>query len=120
MPFSNAVPQKAVLDAENCWLCGPDGGQCFKICPTGAVNYFDQPKQFTIQARSAILATGYELIPDYTEKAFGKAARLPNLITSLQMERLLAPHGPYMRVLRPSDGKEPESVAFTSAPARAT
>ena len=33
-------------------------------------------------------------------------------ITSLQMERLLAPHGPYQRVLRPSDGKEPDSIAY--------
>ncbi|WP_316979614.1 FAD-dependent oxidoreductase [Shumkonia mesophila] len=112
VPFSNAVPQKAVMDPENCWICGKEGGQCFKVCPTGAINYFDKPSQFTLRARTAVLATGYELIPDYTEKAFGPAGRQPNLITSLQMERLLAPHGPYMRVLRPSDGKEPESIAF--------
>jgi len=34
------------------------------------------------------------------------------VITALQMERLLAPHGPYNRVLRPSDGKEPDSIAY--------
>ncbi|MDX9862046.1 MAG: FAD-dependent oxidoreductase [Rhodospirillales bacterium] len=112
VPFSNAVPQKAVMDAENCWICGKEGGQCVKVCPTGAINYFEKPRQFTIKARAAVLATGYELIPDYTEKAFGPAGHQPNLITSLQMERLLAPHGPYMRVLRPSDGKEPDSIAF--------
>ena len=31
---------------------------------------------------------------------------------ALQMERLLAPHGPYNRVLRPSDGREPDSIAY--------
>ncbi|MCG8510864.1 MAG: CoB--CoM heterodisulfide reductase iron-sulfur subunit A family protein [Rhodospirillales bacterium] len=112
VPFSNAVPQKAVMDPENCWICGKEGGQCVKVCPTGAIDYFQKPEQFTIHARAAVLATGYELIPDYSEKAFGKASQASNLITSLQMERLLAPHGPYMRVLRPSDGKEPDSVAF--------
>jgi heterodisulfide reductase subunit A2 len=34
------------------------------------------------------------------------------VITAMQMERLLAPHGPYNRVLRPYDGMEPDSVAF--------
>jgi heterodisulfide reductase subunit A2 len=34
------------------------------------------------------------------------------VITALQMERLLAPHGPYNRVLRPSDGMEPDSIAY--------
>ena len=38
--------------------------------------------------------------------------KIPNVISALQMERLLAPHGPYNRVLRPSDGMEPDSIAF--------
>ena len=112
VPFSNAVPQKAVMDPENCWICGKDGGQCVQVCATDAINYFDRPEDFTLEARSMVLATGYELIPDYSEKAFGPASKHPNLLTSLQMERLLAPHGPYMRALRPSDGKEPDSIAF--------
>ncbi len=36
IPFSNAIPQKALIDPENCILCG----RCAKICPTQAVNYF--------------------------------------------------------------------------------
>jgi heterodisulfide reductase subunit A len=42
---------------------------------------------------------------------YGNGA-VPNVVTALQMERLLAPHGPYNRVLRPSDGMEPDSIAF--------
>jgi heterodisulfide reductase subunit A len=38
--------------------------------------------------------------------------KIPNVIDALQMERLLAPHGPYNRVLRPSDGMEPDSIAY--------
>ncbi len=112
VPFSNAIPQLAVLDPVNCWICGKPTGKCMEVCPTDAVDYFQKPFDFTIRARAVVLATGYELIPDFSEKAFGKMANHPNVITSLEMERLLAPHGPYMRVLRPGDGKEPESIAF--------
>ena len=112
IPFSNAIPQLAVLDPENCTICGKPTGKCMDVCPTYAIDYFQQPEVFIIEAESVIVTTGYELLLDYSQKAFGKVAEHPNLITSMQMERLLAPHGPYMRVLRPGDGKEPEAVAF--------
>ena len=57
------------------------------------------------------MATGYEVTPVATAERFG-GGRLENVVSALQMERLLAPHGPYGRVLRPSDGKAPDSVAF--------
>ena len=108
IPFSNAIPQIALLDVENCMLCG----KCEKVCPTHAIDYFQKPETFTLEAQTVILSTGYELLEEYRGRAYGRAADQPNVITSLQMERLLAPHGPYMRVLRPSDGKEPDSIAF--------
>ena len=59
IPFSNAIPQTALLDVENCLLCG----KCEKVCPTQAVDYFQEPRDFRIEAKTAILATGFELIP---------------------------------------------------------
>ena len=107
IPFSNAIPQIATLDVENCSLCG----KCAKVCPTQAVNYFQEPEDLVIRAKTAVLATGFNLTPLEQKKEYGQG-KLQNVITSLQMERLLAPHGPYQRVLRPSDGKEPESIAY--------
>lgn len=107
IPFSNAIPQTALMDVENCSLCG----KCAKVCPTNAVDYFQQPEDFEIRARTAVLATGFQLTPVDRKKEYGGGA-IENVITSLQMERLLAPHGPYQRVLRPSDGKEPDSIAY--------
>jgi len=107
IPFSNAVPQIALIDADHCSLCG----KCAKVCPTGAVDYFQQPEPFVIRADTAILATGYELTPATQKKEYGQG-RIDNVVTSLQMERLLAPHGPYQRVIRPSDGKEPGGIAW--------
>lgn len=107
IPFSNAIPQIAILSAAHCMLCG----QCEKVCPTQAVNYFQQPETFTITAKTAILSTGFEmtLVSDKVQYGGGE---IPNVIDALQMERLLAPHGPFNRVLRPWDGKEPDSIAY--------
>jgi heterodisulfide reductase subunit A2 len=107
IPFSNAIPQIAVMDAENCMLCG----KCSKTCPTDAIDYFQQPEDFVIRSKSAVLATGFELTPVINKQQYGNGT-IPNVITALQMERLLAPHGPYNRVLRPSDGMEPDSIAY--------
>lgn len=107
IPFSNAIPQKALLDPTNCILCG----RCARVCPTQAVNYFDRPEDFTLTADTAIIATGFEVTPLSDKPQFGSGT-YANVITALQMERLLAPHGPYNRVLRPSDGKQPDSVAY--------
>jgi heterodisulfide reductase subunit A2 len=107
IPFSNAIPQLAVLDVENCMLCG----RCEKACPTDAINYFQQPEDFMIRAKTAVLTTGFGLTSFEDKPQYGNG-EVPNVITALQMERLLAPHGPYNRVLRPSDGMEPDSIAY--------
>ena len=107
IPFSNAIPQVAVLDAEHCMLCG----QCETVCPTDAIDYLMEPETFTLTARTAVLSTGFELSPVKDKAQYGNG-EIPNVIDSLQMERLLAPHGPYNRVLRPSDGMEPDSIAY--------
>jgi len=107
IPFSNAIPPKALIDPEDCILCG----RCAKICPTQAVNYFQEPEDFTLTAATAVIATGFAVTPLDDKTQYGRG-KIPNVITALQMERLLAPHGPYNRALRPYDGMEPDNIAF--------
>jgi heterodisulfide reductase subunit A len=107
IPFSNAIPQTAVLDPDHCMLCG----KCDSVCPTQAIDYFQEPMPFTIEAGTAILTTGFELTPLAEKVQYGRG-EIPNVLDALQMERLLAPHGPYNRVLRPSDGMEPDNIAY--------
>lgn len=107
VPFSTAVPQYAVLDVENCLFCG----RCEKICPVGAIDFTQVEQTFEIQTEALILATGFENTPIDAKKEYG-AGQIVNVIGGLTMERLLAPTGPYGRVLRPGDGREPESIAY--------
>ena len=107
VPFSTAVPQKAILDIENCLLCG----KCEKACPVDAIDFFQQPETFEIEAGAVILATGFEMTPTDAKAEYG-GGELLNVVDALVMERLLAPTGPYGHVLRPSDGKEPDSIAY--------
>jgi len=107
VPFSTAVPQIAVLDIENCLLCG----KCEKACPADAIDFTQVPETCQIEATTVILSTGFEVTPRAAKREYG-AGTLHNVIDGLMMERLLAPTGPYGRVLRPGDGKEPESIAY--------
>ena len=107
IPFTNAIPQLPVLDMENCLLCGA----CAKACPTSAIDFLQQQVSDEIDAGAVIVTTGYETTPLDAKRQYG-GGQFPNVISPLQAERLLAPHGPYGGVMRPSDGKIPSSVAF--------
>ncbi len=107
VPFSTAVPQKAVIDIDHCLFCG----KCEKVCPVDAIDFTQMPEDIEIETSAIVLATGFQLTPTDAKKEYG-AGQLLNVIDALMMERLLAPTGPYGHVLRPSDGKEPDSIAY--------
>jgi heterodisulfide reductase subunit A2 len=107
VPFSTAVPQTAVLDMENCILCG----KCERTCPASAIDFTQVPETFTLNTKAIVLATGHALTPVDAKAEYG-GGKLANVVDGLVVERLLAPTGPYGHVLRPGDGKEPESIAY--------
>ena len=107
IPFGTAIPQTALIDIDACVYCG----KCEKACPTAAIDFGQVPQPTTVHARSVVLATGYAPTPLDAKKEY-RGGQATNVISGLDMERLLSPNGPYGRVLRPSDGKIPESVAY--------
>ena len=107
IPFTNAIPQTAVIDPDECILCG----RCVTACPADAV-ILDQPAHDReVRASAVVLTTGWKLTPLDAKPEYG-GDRIANVLSPMQMERMLAPHGPYGRVLRPSDGKAPASIAY--------
>ena len=107
VPFANAIPQYAVLNPEYCIGCGA----CVRACASDAIRLDQQPETLTVEAGAVVLATGFHLNSTSLKPQYN-ASSSKDIISPLQLERLLAPHGPYGRVLRPSDGKIPDSVAF--------
>jgi heterodisulfide reductase subunit A len=107
VPFTNAIPQKAVLDAEHCATCGA----CARVCPTDAIEFDQQPQTLNLEVDAVVIASGFTLNA-MTVKPQYNSHLSKNIVSPLALERLLAPHGPYGRVLRPSDGKIPTSIAF--------
>ena len=107
VPFSTAMPQKALIDVENCLFCG----KCEKACPAEAVDFTQQSKVLQIETDAIVLATGFETTPRDAKKEYG-AGKLLNVVDGLQVERMLAPTGPFGHVLRPGDGKQPDSIAY--------
>jgi len=107
IPFNIASPRVAAIDIENCTLCGA----CERACPTKCIDFSQVPEEFEISIKTVIIATGFDLfdplkIPRYSyEKSY-------NVITSMQMERLLAPTRPFHTILRPGDGKMPDKIAY--------
>lgn len=112
-PFPQAVPNKPVIDKENCnYYTNGKCKVCQKVCPTGAID-FDRPDELITENVGAIvLATGFDVLkPDFfPEYGYGK---YPDVITGLQFERLASASGPTLgEIRRPSDGKIPQKVVF--------
>ena len=107
VPFSTAMPQKALIDVDNCLFCG----KCSNACPADCIDFTQTPRHFSVDAGTIVLATGFEITPPDAKAEYG-AGQFHNVVDGLMMERLLAPTGPFGHVLRPGDGKEPDSIAY--------
>lgn len=107
IPFSIANPRVALIDIESCSLCGA----CEKACPSSCIDFSQEEEHIRVTAQSVVLATGFKLFDPISIERFGYG-KYKNVITSMQMERLLAPTRPYNSILRPSDGKTPDKIAY--------
>ncbi len=112
--FPQAVPLKYAIDPDHCIYIRKPGrcGICAKVCPSGAINLEDKPREHLLEVGSVIIAPGFSAFDpsglDYT--GYG---RFPNVVTSMEFERLLSPSGPSKgHLVRPSDGKEPKKIAW--------
>ncbi len=106
--YPQAVPLTFVIDREKCIGCGT----CKEVCKAGAVEYDQEGKDIVLKVGSIVLAPGYEIFDPSLKSEYGYG-RYPNVVTSIEFERILSASGPYGgMVLRPSDGEVPRKIAF--------
>ncbi len=119
IPFAQAVPKVANIDANYCLHMkglanGKDNvcGMCEKVCGVGAIKFDQKEEVITEKYGAIIVATGYNPIPldKFDEYAYNQS---PDVVSSLEFERLCNASGPTNgHLLRPSDGKEPKNIVF--------
>jgi heterodisulfide reductase subunit A len=107
IPFSIASPRAAAIDIENCTLCGA----CERVCPTNCIDFTQTVEEYLVKAKSVVVATGFNLFDPVKIPRYG-FGQYKNVITSMQMERQLAPTRPFNTILRPGDGKMPDNIAY--------
>ncbi len=112
--YAQATPNAYAIDSTKCLrLKNPKAcGKCLKVCDAGAIDHTMKDEELTLEVGSVILAPGFEPldISAYGEYGWGI---YPNVLTSIQFERMLSASGPTQgHVVRPSDQKEPKRIAF--------
>jgi heterodisulfide reductase subunit A len=111
--YPQAVPLKYVIDAENCIKLTKDKcGNCEKVCPKGAINYDDKPETVTLKVGSVIFAPGYDAYDPSNLETY-QYKKAPNVVTSVEFERILSASGPTKgHLVRPGDNAEPKRIAW--------
>jgi heterodisulfide reductase subunit A len=106
--YLQAVPLVFAIDRDKCIGCGT----CQEVCKAGAIEYDEEEKEIVLDVGSIILAPGFEEFDSSLKSEYGYS-QYPNVISSIEFERILSASGPYGgMVLRPSDGEVPRRVAF--------
>lgn len=113
IPFAQAVPKIATIDADYCnMLKKGKCGVCSKVCTAGAIDYKQQDEIVERQYGAIVAATGFNPISleNFDEFAYSQSK---DVITSLEFERLTNAAGPTSgQLLRPSDGEHPHTIVF--------
>ncbi len=106
--------EAALAEAARCLNCGvcSECRQCVAACQAGAIDHAQQPYTSQLEVGAVILAPGFRPFDARLKPEYGYG-RYPNVITSLEFERLLSATGPCAgHVLRPSDGAPPKKIAW--------
>ena len=113
LPFPQAVPRKVTIDAEHCrMITSKKCGVCKKVCQAGAIDYEQEDKSIELDVAAVVVATGFELADITSLPQYGLGI-CKDVVTSLQLERILSASGPTAgKLVRASDGKEPKRLAF--------
>ncbi len=112
-PFPQAVPAAYAVDIKNCLGHNPIVcGKCMERCEKRAIDFTMSDEEFSFKVGTIVVATGMEVYDPTAMDEYGYA-RFENVLTAMELERLVNSGGPTQgQVIRPKDLKTPRSVAF--------
>ena len=113
VPYAQAVPNTPVIDRTKCVHFKTGGCKvCTEFCGVNAIDHMQEDEIIEIDVGSVIIAPGTQSFDPSVHDTFGYKKH-PNIVTSLEFERILSASGPYGgHLVRPSDHKEPEKIAW--------
>ncbi|MFX1386140.1 MAG: FAD-dependent oxidoreductase [Promethearchaeota archaeon] len=112
IPFPSSVPPIYLVDESKClYLNYRICSLCAKACKAEAIDFLQKPEELNLKVGAIVIATGNtQEMPDIYETFAGSS---PNVLSSMQFERLLSANGPTGgQIIRLDDKKHPHSIAF--------
>jgi heterodisulfide reductase subunit A-like polyferredoxin len=106
--------QESGQESLRCLKCGEcsECYQCVEVCLAKAIDHEMKPINRTIEVGSVVMAPGFKPFDPSQYESYGYA-RFPNVVTSMEFERILSASGPFEgHMVRPSDHKEPQRIAW--------
>jgi len=109
IPFDQAVPLIYTINKDYCIECF----KCVDACGARrAINFEQEPEEIELEVGTIVVSTGYDIYLPYDDPLYGYG-KYPNVITSLEFERLILAAGPTVgKVVRASDQEKPHTIAF--------
>jgi heterodisulfide reductase subunit A len=112
MFFSQAVPLVPYIDSECTFLKNEKCSICASVCKNNAIDLHQKAQKQVIKVGAIVLAPGFDVFDPSARGDYGYGT-MPNVVTSLDFERLLCATGPHTgEILRPSDHKHPKRIAW--------
>jgi heterodisulfide reductase subunit A len=113
IPFPQAVPATYTLDADNCLGFNPIAcGKCKEVCDKQCIDYDATDEVRDLEIGSVVVATGMDIYDPRATDEYGYC-RFPDVITSMEFERLINAGGPTEgELVRPSDLAVPKRIGF--------
>ena len=110
-PLTEAEAREAAGRCLDCAVCA-ECRECVAACPVdGCIDLHARDRHEEVEVGAVVVSTGFKLFPADTKPEYGFGT-FKNVITGMQMDRLLAPTRPFNTILRPGDGKVPERIAY--------
>ena len=113
VPYAQAIPNVPAIDRNACLYFKTGKCKlCVKACQNNAIHHDTQDEIVELDVGAIVLAGGFDPFDPSDMASYGYATH-ENVVTAMEMERMLSPSGPYKgHLVRPADGEKPKQIAW--------